>query len=297
MSGTLSKMTVAWLQDYPLYHWGTWDEFFRSCSSTSAVVSTLADRVDSLWARMYRDPVVALRLFNYTEAVSSIEDIPAPFNSSEWRQEAIGTIADLWINVEVAIFKGFGLEPHWPFGRLPSEYSEASMIEDVAVTSFTFFYFAAGSLLIILAIMCFFAKKQSLQAMWLRISIKVAIGIGVMLPVMTLWLPTTEAWTFFQSPWTIAPTMLGYLMVVVVEIFIDWLDQRKQRQPLGSTPATPSVSAPVSPALSTRQTQAADLETARSSLAGTKSTTVRVSIEPSIGGQVGKTHRTRGEKL
>ncbi|KAK5207384.1 hypothetical protein LTR41_006953 [Exophiala xenobiotica] len=296
MSGTLSKMTVAWLQDYPLYHWGTWDEFFRSCSSTSAVVSTLADRVDSLWARMYRDPVVALRLFNYTEAVSSIEDIPAPFNSSEWRQQAIGTIADLWINVEVAIFKGFGLEPHWPFGRLPSEYSEASMIEDVAVTSFTYFYFAAGSLLIILAIMCFFAKKQSLQAMWLRISIKVAIGICVMLPVMTLWLSTTEAWTFFQSPWTIAPTMLGYLMVVVVEIFIDWLDQRKQRQPLGSTPATPSVSAPVSPALSTRHTRAADLETARSSLARTKSATVRVSMEPSMGGQVGKTHRTCGEK-
>jgi hypothetical protein len=212
MSGTLSKMTVAWLQDYPLYHWGTWDEFFRSCSSTSAVVSTLADRVDSLWARMYRDPVVALRLFNYTEAVSSIEDIPDAFNSSEWRQQVIGTIADLWINVEVAIFKGFGLEPHWPFGRLPSEYNEASMIEDVAVTSFTYFYFAAGSLLIILAIMCFFAKKQSLHAMWLRISIKVAIGICVMLPVMTLWLSTTEAWTFFQSPWTIAPTMLGYLM-------------------------------------------------------------------------------------
>jgi hypothetical protein len=84
--------------------------------------------------------------------------------------------------------------------------------------------------------------------------------------------------------------------VVVVEIFIDWLDQRKQRQALGSTPATLSVSAPVSLALSTRQTQAADLETARSSLAGTKSATVRVSIEPSMRGQVEGSQRTCGEK-
>jgi hypothetical protein len=81
-----------------------------------------------------------------------------------------------------------------------------------------------------------------------------------------------------------------------VEIFIDWLDQRKQRQPLGSTPATLSVSALVSPALSTRQTQAADLETARSFLAGTKSTTVRVAIEPSMGGHLEGSQRTCGEK-
>jgi len=292
MSGTLSKMTRAWLDDYPLYSFATWDEFFRSFSTTSAVVSTLTARVDRLWTRMYRDPLVALRLFNYTETVTSIEHIPAAFNSSEWQQQAIQTIGDLWTDVEVAIYHGFGIEPHVSFGQLPSDYNEANAVEDVVGTAFLYFYFAAGSLLMVLAIMCFFAKKQSLQAMWLRISIKVAIGLCVILPVVTLWLSTKASWTFFQSPWTIATTMLGYFLVVGMEMFIDWLDQRKQRQPLGSTSATLHVPALGSPALFTRQTQTVDLENTRSSPTETKSPTLRVSIERSVGGQVEETQRT-----
>jgi len=307
-------MTVAWMDDYPLYSFATWDEFFRSFSTTSAVVSTLTARVDRLWTRMYRDPLVALRLFNYTETVTSLEHIPAPFNSSKWQHQAVETIGDLWTDVEVAIYHGFGIEPNLPFGQLPSEYNEASAVEDVVGTAFLYFYFAAGSLLMVLAIMCFFAKKQSLQAMWLRISIKVAIGICVILPVITLWLSTPASWTFFQSPWTIATTMLGYFLgksenslclmkirpltvalshaVVGMEMFIDWLDQRKQRQPLGSTSATLHVPALGSPALFTRQTQTVDLENTRSSPTETKSPTLRVSIERSVGGQVEETQRT-----
>lgn len=209
LSGSLYNMTRMWIARWPLSSPEEWSDFFGSFSSPAELVKILNADMNELWESMLKNPTHLAGLYNYTQAIGSIETIKAPFNSTEWQNEAAATMFDLWNGVELAIFHSFGIEPHIPSGRsLPIE-EQAESVEGVLGTVYLYFCFAAGSLLFVLAVMGCFAKKEVSRDMWLSIGIKVACGVGVTLPVITYWLADIDGIASF-APWSVAIVTLGY---------------------------------------------------------------------------------------
>ncbi|KIV77661.1 hypothetical protein PV11_09447 [Exophiala sideris] len=227
LSRSLYRMTRVWVANWPLFTFDTWADFFSSFSSPAELASLLKADMDDLWSVMLKDPTHLLSLYDYNQAISSIETIDAAFNSTEWQNEAAATLSDLWNGVELAIFHEFGVAPHIPIGQSWSVQEQAESVEGVLGTVYLYFCFAAASLLFILAVMGFFAKKDVSKAMWLSIGIKAFMGTAVMLPVIASWLMDIGGIASF-APWSVAIVTLGYFTVVVSDHLITWFEKRRR---------------------------------------------------------------------
>ncbi|KAI1622824.1 hypothetical protein EDD37DRAFT_444194 [Exophiala viscosa] len=219
LSRSMYRMTRTWVARWPLYKYHNWGDFFGTFSSPQDVVYLLKADMDVLWEVMLKDPIRLLSLYNYTRAIDSIETIEAPFNSTKWQNQAAATISELWNGVELAIFHEYGVEPHIPIGQSWTIKEQAESIEGVLGSVYLYFCFAAGSLLLVLAVMGFFAKREISRSMWLSIGIKVLMGTVVMLPVIASWSMDIDGIASF-APWSVAIVTLGYFAVVVSDHLI-----------------------------------------------------------------------------
>lgn len=212
LSGVLGSITEAWGALYPLSIDDDWETFFARFSSSEEVVASISSDVTILLNITFKDPAALVHLYDYTKPIAILKNITAPYNSSEWQDLAGGAIDQLWGGVEVAIYYTFGIEGHDPHDHSPSAIEQAASAQNVMHTVFLYFYFSAGSLLFVLAIMCIFAKKDLSKEMWMSVAVKVFVGVGVTLPVLAYWVGGQASVSFFLSAWTIAVVMLGYFI-------------------------------------------------------------------------------------
>ncbi|EXJ77847.1 hypothetical protein A1O3_09006 [Capronia epimyces CBS 606.96] len=215
LSGVIGHITDAWGNLYPLSSHPDWNSFFSGYQSANEVVSDILMDMDTLLALTFKDSeaLALINLYNYTTDIVTVETIAAPFNSTQWQDEASNAINQLWSGVEVAIYHSFGIEGHDPHDHEPSSIEQAASAQNVMDTVFLYFYFSAGSLLLVLAIMYAFSKKSQSHSReaWASIAARMVVGAGVMLPVMARWIDTDASYSFYLSPWTIAVVMLSYL--------------------------------------------------------------------------------------
>ena len=209
LSRSLYRLTRAWIARWPLARFDTWGQFFGSISSPVELLDLLKADMNEMWVVLVQNPTRLSSYYDYTQAISSIDRIKAPFNTTDWQDEAAAILSDLWDGVELAIFHEFGVEPHIPTGQSWTIKEQAESMEGVLGTVYFYFCIAAGSLLIVLAIMGFFAKKDRTRAMWVSIGIKASVGIGVMFPIMAS-LMMDLGGMFSFAPWGVAIVTLGY---------------------------------------------------------------------------------------
>lgn len=155
------------------------------------------------------------QFYNYHNNLTSLSGLEGmPFNSTQWRDEAIPILTDLLYGVFNSIFEQFGVEgPHLPnHGAQQSLITKANSLMNIFSTVFVYFYIAAGCLLIALAVMYWFGKTQKTLGEWLSILLRVVAGLG--LATLCLFSFTSGEATngFIFSSWQIPIVMICYFV-------------------------------------------------------------------------------------
>lgn len=214
LSSTVNRISRAWVELHPLHDYPDWKTFFGGYLSPREVISDLSEDMGTLFETTFRNSTRLLNWYDYDQDIEEIKNIAHPFDSSQWQVEASDTINRLWIGTQRAILASFGIDglamPESD-DAVPS-IGEAAYQEHAMDAAFWSFYIAAGSLLLILALMSTptVGKQIHKHKVWSSMVIKLTVGMAILIPISPTWDQSERRDLLFFSPWTIAIVMFGY---------------------------------------------------------------------------------------
>ena len=158
----------------------------------------------------------------YQYNITQIRDAPYKFGTEKY-DDYVGEIcASIWFSMERVAFETFGVEvPESSSGK--GEFAESAALLDVFNQVWVYFFIAAGTFLVVLAIMYWFGKTHKSRGEYFSIAVRVVAGIGLALGCLENWVDyTTSSANFVYSPWPLLTVMFGYLVVIVLDNLLVW---------------------------------------------------------------------------
>lgn len=209
-SRVANQISGAWEALHPLHDFPNWRTFFEGYISSREVVSDLSEDIDSLFNMAFRNRARLLSLHDYTVDIEDMKNIAQPFNSFQWQLEAGTKIDRLWNGVENAIASSFGMNVLQPSDQGSSLMGEVAHQPQAMDEVLPYFYLSAGSLLLILALMSLFARRDHEQSQWLSMWVNVVVGFAFLLPVSSISVNSGSIEAFYSSRWTVVLVVVGY---------------------------------------------------------------------------------------
>ncbi len=114
--------------------------------------------------------------FDYREHILNIK---SEFGSQSWSDEASSILYYFWIDVGSLIFKKCGIELPDEESSKKDIFKENDALFNVFDIAITYFYIAAGALLVILAIMYWFGKTKKSRDEWASIALRLLAGMAL----------------------------------------------------------------------------------------------------------------------
>lgn len=167
-----------WWARYPAFPWSDFPKLYTSAADVVSYTNgTITD-----FARSFKAGALE-KAVPYAENLTQILDLKPKFGSDDWNEEAGEIISDLWIQVENFIFENFGIEvpekDEQGVDSATAELAQNDQLFNVFGTVFTYFYIAAGSFLVVLAVMYWFGKTRKSRGEWASVGVRVFAGAGI----------------------------------------------------------------------------------------------------------------------
>lgn len=187
--------------------------------------------------------------YDYNADLVALKNIKAPFNSTDWVNEAWDLEDKIFFGVYDWFNNQFDIEApesstttastgNTSFAEATERLQEAEALFNVfeTVVSFTvipttiladvlpqfyYFFIAAGAFLIILAVMYWFGKTHKSRAEYVSILVRVVAGLAVMVGLYS-GTDTVLAGNFDYSSWLIPVVTLSYFAVIVLDNLLVW---------------------------------------------------------------------------
>jgi hypothetical protein len=153
-------------------------------------------------------------IYDYRHNLTSLANVTARYFSNEWAEEAGPILADLWLGVDDAIFKHFGIETPEPTKTKDGSLSAARLIASINYFAavFAYFYIAGGCFLLFLGVLYWFGKTEKSIGEWLSVLVRSIFGIGLTMFCLFTFADTTAADGFTSSFWPIPVLMIAYFI-------------------------------------------------------------------------------------
>lgn len=170
--------------------------------------------------------------YDYTADLAALKNISAPYNSTDWIDEASIIENKIFYGVYDFLYSQFNIEaPPSKTTEDPgttnqlteaiAKGDEASALFNIFNTVFYYFYISAGALLIILAVMYWFGKNHKSRGEYLSIAMRTVAGCAVMVGLIA-GTNLTIAADFDFSSWLIPVVTLSYFVVIVMDSLLVW---------------------------------------------------------------------------
>lgn len=182
-------------------------------NSTQGLVQHLEDGIKAIdgWNKQSQ----LARFYDYHRNLTSLSNITVtPYNSTEWQAEAYPILTDLLYGVFNAIFQQFGVEGPESHDHDANESldDKTNALVNVFGTVFIYFYIAAGSLLVVLAILYWFGKTNKTLGEWLSIILRTVVGIGLALLCLFSFSDSAASQHLLFSSWPVGIVVICYFV-------------------------------------------------------------------------------------
>lgn len=177
----------------------------------------------------YYDPTSDL------EALSNNSNL---FNSSEWNATASEIMSDIRWNVQYYIFVNFQAEGPKSIDKIEDPAEKVFLYNQSFRVIFEYFYIGAGVLLIILAGMLWYGKRDKRKDEYWSIGIRTLIGLGLPFTSLIAFLETPGDMSSFRykgCQWLIPIVLFCYLAVFILDNWIKVFFSMRRRYQLRAT--------------------------------------------------------------
>jgi hypothetical protein len=169
-------------------------------------------------------------LYNYTADLVALKNIPAPYNSTEWNDDAYLIETKIFFGVYDFLYAQFKIEAPGSAtveaggsveDQTLSKINEASGLFNIFNTVFYYFFISAGAMLIVLAVMYWFGKNHKSRGEYASIVMRTVAGLALMVGLYA-GTNTVLAGDFDLSSWIIPTVVLSYFVVIVMDSLLVW---------------------------------------------------------------------------
>ncbi|KAK5058878.1 hypothetical protein LTR84_011142 [Exophiala bonariae] len=236
---TVSQISRAWGELHPLHDYPDWKTFFAGYLTEREIVSDVKEDMDTLFEMTFRNGTSLLNWYDHSLDAQNFRNIAYPFKSPRWQAEAAKKINELWVGVDRTIFARFGIDECAVLDCTSLEFGKEANQQHGREAAFRLLYIAAGSLLVILALMSTptMGEKVHRQKIWLSTAIKMTVGISFLVPFGSNWIHSASGNGLSFSPWTLMIVTFGYFTVIACDRWIN--SSACQRRSTGGFPNPP----------------------------------------------------------
>jgi len=197
--------------------------------SAEALVSYINETIISFNDNFKNSNISAT--YDYNADLIALKNISAPYNSSDWYDEAYLIENKIFFSVYDFLFEQFNVEaPESEAGTntgtstldvATAKIEQSASLFNIFNTVFYYFFIAAGAFLIILAVMYWFGKTHKSRGEYMSIGVRMVAGCAVMVGLIA-GTDLTIAVNFDFSSWIIPTVTLSYFVVIVMDSLLVW---------------------------------------------------------------------------
>ena len=169
--------------------------------------------------------------YDYSADLAALKNISAPYNSTDWIDEAWVIEYKIFYGVYDFLYSQFNVEAPPSkttentgtnnLSEATAKGNEADALFNIFNTVFYYFYISAGALLVILAVMYWFGKNHKSRGEYLSIGMRTVAGCAIMVGLIA-GTNLTIAADFDFSSWLIPVVTLSYFVVIVMDSLLVW---------------------------------------------------------------------------
>lgn len=213
-----------------------------ACYSTPSDLTLGFEKVESL-VNYFSDIIVQFNdnfknsninaTYDYTADLVALKNISAPYNSSQWNDEAYIIETKIFFGVYDFLFAQFKIEAPGSADESITETGTSSVDQTLSIiteaeslfnifnTVFYYFYISAGAMLVILAVMYWFGKNHKSRGEYVSIAMRTVAGLVLMVGLIA-GTNLNIAGLFDYSSWIIPVVTLSYFVVIVLDSLFVW---------------------------------------------------------------------------